>query len=73
MSGAAVAFGQLAMADLPDGVQAHIRQAGEFAGDFGDVAQPRQVARADAQQLALLELARAFERQRVIAPLEQRF
>ncbi len=69
---AAVAFGQLAVADLPDALQADIRQIGEFAGDFRDLSQPPQVARADAQQLALLELARSFERQRVLAPFQQR-
>ena len=68
----AATFHQLAVADLPDALQADIRQVGKFARDFRDLSQPRQVARADAQQLPLLELAHPLERQRVIAPLQQR-
>ena len=56
MIGPAVALGQLTMAHLPDALQADIRQVGELARDFGDLSQPRQVARPDAQHLALLEL-----------------
>ncbi len=54
--------GHLPVADLPDHFQADIRHVGNLLHDLGKPAQPSQVARGDAEHLALFELPQAGQR-----------
>src|SRR5213078_136720 len=46
-------FGELAPAYLINGVEADIRHGGNFARDFRDVGQAREIARGDAEHFPL--------------------
>src|SRR5258706_6024886 len=55
MTGGAVARAQLAMADAPNALEADTRHRRDFADDFRDRREPRQITGSDAKHFALLE------------------
>ena len=58
--------------DLENRFQANIGDIGKFAGDFHDIAQAGQVARGDAEQLALLEPAQFGQSSGIILRFQRR-
>ena len=67
----AKAVGELPPTELERGVQADIGDVGDFACHLGGAAQAREVARGDAQHLALFEVAKLGEGAAVVLRLER--
>ena len=65
--GLAEAIDQRLAAELERGVEAEIGEVGDLPGDRGGIPEAGEVARGDAQHLALLEFPEPGERARVIA------